>query len=274
MSGQVETPRPGAACLLPGQGVQAAALVPRLLLGEGRGLEVPQNLPVQVLETPCGLPDRDCRGPGVCGGGRRRYGAIWGGRKSTVPRPVRSSPAARHGCGGRRRPPSCPDPLGTGPLGLGDVFRSSLCCAAPFGQGRSRSQRPRGARGQEKAGTPRRHSLPQRPKWRRCRHPLDWARGWMDRGHRVFLGASAATLHRVVFRCQGPTARPVTLGSSPPATAPLLFPSIPTSLAHAGLVRFQDSNLALAAEGGITATELGTWVDELNLVPPLSSTAY
>ena len=86
-----------------------------------------------------------------------RFGAE---ARPPVPRPVRSGPDSHQGCWRRRRPPSCQDPLGIGPVRLGNVSPGSPHWDPQFGRGTARYQRPRGARKQETAGTPRRHSPP------------------------------------------------------------------------------------------------------------------
>lgn len=64
------------------------------------------------------------------------------------------------GCERRQRPPSCWDPLGTGPVQLDNLSLGSPRCDPQFSRRAAHYQRPRGAREQETAGTSR-HCSPR-----------------------------------------------------------------------------------------------------------------
>lgn len=173
-----------------------------------------------------------------------------------APRPVGSSrTTARHGCGRRRRPPSCRGRGGGGELGTHSepgpwgwaTYPGKFplgCAIGPRGQPRCRRRRPEtGATGLA-TQTP----LPAPPgKMETLRAPLEPGPcGRTGPGRTRVLSAvphrpppSGASL--VMDHCP-----PNRRGEQPTGCEPLFCsPSTPTSRAHARRVRFQDS-----AEGG------------------------
>lgn len=104
-SGAVGAPRPRGLSL----GVRPLRRLRATPRGERRGLDVPNALPVQCLAAPGGASGRGGRQPGAPGRGR---GGGARGLRGPAALPLAAAPwggvpRSRHGCGRRRRPPSC-----------------------------------------------------------------------------------------------------------------------------------------------------------------------
>lgn len=171
-----------------------------------------------------------------------------------APCPVRSSPTARHGCGRRRCPPSCRDPLEPGLWGWATCPRASPAALRHLGKG----QTVLGVRvGPGNWNQPEDPDAVPRPKGQD-----GGAAGACGVGPAGGRARAATALHRLAFRSEGPTAGLVTGGEQPTGCGSSFVSDSSRRLGPTqDPVRFQDSRPALAADVGMTATELETWMD-------------